>query len=127
MNLPFVPLCIYILMWNVKYTISISYLRQSYLRRQFLHLFSFPIFYKFLSQDQHRFHENTQLVYRKAEKKSTVGIFIKTNERKIVIIWLNFSKLRPRFNPWVRTFPWRREWLPLLAWRIPWTGECGRL
>ena len=32
-------------------------------------------------------------------------------------------------NPWVRKISWRREWPPtcLLAWRIPWTEEPGRL
>ena len=35
---------------------------------------------------------------------------------------------RPRFKPWVRKVPWRREWLPtILAWRIPWTEEPGGL
>jgi len=39
------------------------------------------------------------------------------------------------FNPWVGKIPWRRKWqreLPgqfpaILAWRIPWTEEPGRL
>ena len=35
------------------------------------------------------------------------------------------QRRRPRFNPWVGKFPWKREWL--LAWRIPWTEEPGRL
>ena len=37
---------------------------------------------------------------------------------------------RPRFHPWVRKIPWRREWQPtpvFLAWRIPWTEEPGGL
>ena len=38
---------------------------------------------------------------------------------------------RPGFNPWVRTILWRRKWWPthssILAWRIPWTEEPGRL
>ena len=44
---------------------------------------------------------------------------------------------RPKFDPWVRKVPWRREWLPTpvettmespmrLAWRLPWTEEPGR-
>ena len=35
------------------------------------------------------------------------------------------------FSPWVGKIPWRREWLAthpsVLAWRIPWTEEPGRL
>ena len=33
------------------------------------------------------------------------------------------------FNPWVGKIPWRRERqpTPILAWRIPWTEESGRL
>ena len=31
------------------------------------------------------------------------------------------------FDPWVRKIPWRRKWHPILAWRIPWTEEPGRL
>ena len=31
------------------------------------------------------------------------------------------------FNPWVGKIPWRREWQPTSAWRIPWTEEPGRL
>ena len=34
------------------------------------------------------------------------------------------------FNPWVKKIPWRRAWQPspsILAWRIPWTEESGRL
>ena len=37
---------------------------------------------------------------------------------------------RPRFNPWVGKIPWRRERATdasILAWRIPWTEEPGRL
>ena len=39
---------------------------------------------------------------------------------------------RPGFDPWVGKIPWRRERLPathssMLAWRIPWTEESGRL
>ena len=38
---------------------------------------------------------------------------------------------RPRFYPWVRKIPWRREWLAthssILAWRNPWTEESGGL
>ena len=33
----------------------------------------------------------------------------------------------PRFNSWVGKIPWRREWLPILAWRILWTDEPGEL
>ena len=35
-----------------------------------------------------------------------------------------------RLDPWVRKIPWRRERAThssILAWRIPWTGEPGRL
>ena len=33
------------------------------------------------------------------------------------------------FDPWVRKIPWRRKWhhSSILAWRIPWTEEPGRL
>ena len=33
------------------------------------------------------------------------------------------------FDPWVRNIPWRRKGqpTPVLAWRIPWTEEPGRL
>ena len=36
---------------------------------------------------------------------------------------------RPRFHPWVRKIPWRREWQysSILAWRIPWTEDPGGL
>ena len=37
---------------------------------------------------------------------------------------------RPGFNPWVGKIPWRREvatHCKILAWRIPWTEEPGRL
>ena len=37
---------------------------------------------------------------------------------------------RLRFDPWVGEISWRRGWQPksnLLAWRIPWTEEPGRL
>ena len=37
---------------------------------------------------------------------------------------------RLRFHPWVGKLPWRRKGQPttlLLAWRIPWTEEPGRL
>ena len=40
---------------------------------------------------------------------------------------------RPGFDPWVGKIPWRRKWHPtpgefhILAWRIPWTEEPGRL
>ena len=33
-------------------------------------------------------------------------------------------------DPWVRKIPWRRKWQPtpiILAWKIPWTEEPGRL
>ena len=35
----------------------------------------------------------------------------------------------PRLNSWVGKIPWRRKWQPTrgLAWRIPGTGEPGRL
>ena len=29
--------------------------------------------------------------------------------------------VRPRFDPWVRTIPWRREWLPIPVFL--WTEE----
>ena len=35
-----------------------------------------------------------------------------------------------KFGLWVRKTPWRRVWQPpplILAWRIPWTEEPGRL
>ena len=37
---------------------------------------------------------------------------------------------RPGFDPWVGKIPWRRKWQPtpsILAWKIPWTEEPGRL
>ena len=37
---------------------------------------------------------------------------------------------RPRFEPWVRKMPWRREWLPspaFLPGNSPWTEEPGGL
>ena len=37
---------------------------------------------------------------------------------------------RPRFCPWVGKIPWRRELATrssILAWRVPWTEEPGRL
>ena len=37
---------------------------------------------------------------------------------------------RPGFDPWVGEISWRREWAThsrILAWRIPWTEEPGRL
>ena len=35
---------------------------------------------------------------------------------------------RHRFNPQVRTIPWRNKWQPsILAWEIPWTEEPGGL
>ena len=38
---------------------------------------------------------------------------------------------RRSFDPWIRKIPWRREWMAIhssiLAWRIPWTKELGRL
>ena len=34
---------------------------------------------------------------------------------------------RCRFNPWVGKILWRREWQPVLAWKIPWTEEPGGL
>jgi hypothetical protein len=84
-NAPLVSLCTH--MHVEKYTTSLFYLGhvRYYLRRQFLHLFSFPIFYKFLSQDQHRFHENIQSVCRRAEEK-IVGIFISPKERKVTVM-----------------------------------------
>ena len=33
----------------------------------------------------------------------------------------------PGFDPWVSKIPWRKEWQPILAWRIPWKVEPGRL
>ena len=49
--------------------------------------------------------------------------------------WLRWQRTylqcrRPRFNPWVGKIPWRRKWSThsrILAWRIPWTEEPGRL
>ena len=36
---------------------------------------------------------------------------------------------RLRFSALVGKIPWRREWLPtcIIAWRIPWTEETGRV
>ena len=37
---------------------------------------------------------------------------------------------RHGFDPWIRKIPWRRKWQvtpSILAWRIPWTEEPGRL
>ena len=37
---------------------------------------------------------------------------------------------KPEFDPWVVKIPWRRAGPPassILAWRIPWTEEPGRL
>ena len=40
---------------------------------------------------------------------------------------------RHRFDPWVGKIPWGRKWQntethsSILAWRIPWTEEPGRL
>jgi len=33
----------------------------------------------------------------------------------------------PGFDPWVSKIPWRKEWQPILAWRIPWKVEPGGL
>ena len=49
--------------------------------------------------------------------------------------WLRRQRIylqcrRSGFYPWVRKIPRKREWLPnssILAWRIPWTEEPGRL
>ena len=49
--------------------------------------------------------------------------------------WLRWQRIclqyrRPRFIPWVRKTPWRREWLStpiFLAWKILWTEELGGL
>ena len=38
--------------------------------------------------------------------------------------------MRPGFDPWVWKSPWRSKQQPtpdILAWRIPWTDEPGRL
>ena len=39
------------------------------------------------------------------------------------------SPRRFGFDPWVGKIPWRRAWQPtsILAWKIPWTEEPGRL
>ena len=36
---------------------------------------------------------------------------------------------RHGFDSWVRKIPWRRKWqpIPILAWKIPWTEESGKL
>ena len=37
---------------------------------------------------------------------------------------------RPGFDPWVEKIPWRKELAAhssILAWKIPWTEELGRL
>ena len=49
--------------------------------------------------------------------------------------WLRWQRIclqcrRPRFIPWVRKTPWRREWLStpiFLAWKTLWTEELGGL
>ena len=49
--------------------------------------------------------------------------------------WLRWLRIclqcrRPGFDPWVGETSWRREWAThssILAWRIPWTEEPGRL
>ena len=35
----------------------------------------------------------------------------------------------PRFNPWVGVIPWRKAWklTLVIAWKIPWGEEPGRL
>ena len=40
-----------------------------------------------------------------------------------------FQCRRCRFNPWIKTIPWRRKWQPttFLVQEIPWTEESGRL
>ena len=50
----------------------------------------------------------------------------------LVAMWLRICLQcrRRRFDPWVGKIPWRRAWQStpvLLAWRIPWTEEPGRL
>ena len=38
------------------------------------------------------------------------------------------QRRRHRFDPWVGKIPWRRAWhSSILAWRIPWPEEPGRL
>ena len=34
---------------------------------------------------------------------------------------------RHKFNPWMGKIPWRRKFFNVLAWRIPWTEEPGKL
>ena len=49
---------------------------------------------------------------------------------QLVKNWPTIQKTLPWFNPCIRKFPWRREWLPdsyILAWRIPWTKDPGGL
>ena len=49
--------------------------------------------------------------------------------------WLNGKEYpcqsrRHQFNPWVGKIHWRRKWQPyssILAWKISWTEEPGRL
>ena len=35
--------------------------------------------------------------------------------------------MRHKFSPWMRKVPWRRKSFSVLAWRIPWTEEPGKL
>ena len=40
------------------------------------------------------------------------------------------AMLETGFDPWVGKIPWRRKWQPyfsILAWKIPWTEEPGKL
>ena len=39
----------------------------------------------------------------------------------------NAGDMRCASDPWIRKIPWRSAWQPILAWRIPWTEEPGRL
>ena len=60
-----------------------------------------------------------------------------TLPRKVCLVpWLlrqlriHLQCQRPRFDPWVRKIPWRRELATdsnILAWRIPWAEEPGGL
>ena len=42
-----------------------------------------------------------------------IAFIIKNNFYWWLRQWIHQQYRRPRFNPWVRKIPWRREWLPL--------------
>ena len=71
-----------------------------------------------------------------------LGSYTPTDSGRWGVIFLNKSfpgisagricllSRRPGFDSWVVKIPWRRKWLPtysILALRIPWTEEPGKL